>query len=95
MQEISKYLLIRFSSYNSSICNNTTANPERRGDGTFEQLGNKTECALIEVAYKMGHDYKEIRKTDKVLFGINSDFQSNSVLFCSKKNDNCVSNLEQ
>ena len=30
-------------------------------DGSFDQIGNKTECALIEMAYNLGVDFREVR----------------------------------
>ena len=33
----------------------------------MNQIGNKTECALIEMAYKMGFNYKEVRKSEKIV----------------------------
>lgn len=38
------------------IAINSNANPKLRGD-KFEQIGNKTECALLEMAYKLGYDF--------------------------------------
>lgn len=34
---------------------------------TSIQIGNKTECALLELAYKLGYDFKELRKKDHIV----------------------------
>ena len=48
---------------------NSNANPtkkkEKDGPG-YEQLGNKTECALLEFMIKLGLDYQVLRQQDKV-----------------------------
>lgn len=53
-----------------SICNNSSANPkfisERGQPIKIDQIGNKTECALLEVAYKMGFDYEKHRNRDRI-----------------------------
>lgn len=53
-----------------SICNNSSANPkfvqERNQPLRIEQIGNKTECALLEVAYRMGYDYEKFRNRDRL-----------------------------
>lgn len=48
------------------VCLNSNAHPKIESTGKFEQIGNKTECALLEMAYKMGYDFREIRKNTKV-----------------------------
>lgn len=45
---------------------NSNANPQIGQDNKFEQIGNKTECALLEMAFKMGYDFRLLRKTIKV-----------------------------
>lgn len=40
---------------------NSNANPKVKND-KFEQLGNKTECSLLEMIYKWGFDFRDIRK---------------------------------
>lgn len=47
------------------VCNNSNANPVITKSSN-EQIGNKTECALLEMAYKMGYDYKKFRNRDKI-----------------------------
>lgn len=46
----------------SRLCVNSNANPEIINENQFEQIGNKTECSLIELAYKFGYDYRVLRK---------------------------------
>lgn len=48
------------------ICNNSTANPVITSTSN-EQIGNKTECALLEMSYKMGFDYKRWRSRDRIV----------------------------
>ena len=52
------------------ICNNSSANPkfiaERGAPFRVEQNGNKTECALLEVAYNWGYDYEKFRNRDRI-----------------------------
>lgn len=52
------------------ICNNSNANPkfvQDKGNSLkIEQIGNKTECALLEVAYRMGYDYEKFRNRDRI-----------------------------
>lgn len=47
------------------LCVNANAYPKKR-NSTFEQIGNKTECALIEMAYAMGFTYTDYRPSDKI-----------------------------
>lgn len=51
------------------VCNNSNANPiihSTGGNIRVDQIGNKTECALIEMAYRMGYDYKKYRSRDHI-----------------------------
>ena len=53
-----------------SVTNNSNANPKivRSGsDLVIDQIGNKTECALLEMAFRMGYDYKKFRNRDQQL----------------------------
>lgn len=40
---------------------NSNAHPQIDEQGKFDQIGNKTECALLEMAYKFGFDFRSIR----------------------------------
>jgi Ca2+ transporting ATPase len=47
---------------------NSSANPilvEKNGILEIDQIGNKTDCALLEVAHILGHDYRNIRKENE------------------------------
>ncbi|CAD8137228.1 unnamed protein product [Paramecium octaurelia] len=44
------------------ICLNSMAHPQIDENGRFEHIGNKTECALLELAYKFGYDFRQIRQ---------------------------------
>lgn len=35
--------------------------------GKNQQIGNKTECATLELAYRLGYDYKKVRNKDKII----------------------------
>lgn len=53
-----------------SLCNNSNANPiitQEKGAIAIEQIGNKTECALLEMSYRMGFDYKKFRNKDQIV----------------------------
>ena len=43
------------------ICLNSNAFPKRSKAGKWDQTGNKTECALLEMAYNLGFDYNNYR----------------------------------
>lgn len=45
---------------------NSDANPKVKRGG-FEQTGNKTECALLEMVYNYGFDYRDIRKNEEII----------------------------
>lgn len=52
------------------ICFNSNANPiiqEVDGVRTIDQIGNKTDCALLELAYILGFDFRKIRNSDQVI----------------------------
>lgn len=48
------------------VCLNSNADPIVSHTDKFEQIGNKTECALLEMAYNMGFNFKKIRAENKV-----------------------------
>ena len=56
---------------------NSNANPKVKKDEKFEQLGNKTECSLLEMIYKWGFDFRDIRKkyADHVIYFIKPRLQ--------------------
>jgi Ca2+ transporting ATPase len=50
------------------ICVNSTAHPKihnKNNKVEFEQIGNKTECALLEMAHKFGYDFQTYRDREK------------------------------
>lgn len=49
------------------IAVNSNAYPKIDSNHKFEQIGNKTECALLEMAYKLGFDFKKVREQVLVL----------------------------
>jgi Ca2+ transporting ATPase len=48
------------------ICQNSTANPIIE-IGNNQQIGNKTECASLELAFRLGYDYKKVRNKDRII----------------------------
>lgn len=48
------------------VCTNSNAQPKIGQNNRFEQIGNKTECALLELSYKLGFDFRQVRKEVKV-----------------------------
>lgn len=54
-----------------SICLNSNATPDikeiENGQLRVLQTGNKTECALLEMAYKMGFNYKQHRNKEDII----------------------------
>ncbi|CAD8177614.1 unnamed protein product [Paramecium octaurelia] len=51
-----------------SICYNSNANPTKdKNSNRWIQIGNKTECALIELADLFGFKYGNYRQNDKIL----------------------------
>jgi Ca2+ transporting ATPase len=78
---------------NLSVTNNSNATPkiERQGgDITSNQIGNKTECALLEMSYKMGYDYKKWRNKDnqKKIFPFSSAKKKMATVYADDKGTN-------
>ena len=48
--------------FSNGVCVNSSANPIFTGDAV-EQIGNKTDCALLELAHKLGFNYRDVRKS--------------------------------
>lgn len=76
-----------------SVTNNSNANPKitRQGnDLLIDQLGNKTECALLEMAYKMGYDYKKFRNKEhqKKIFPFSSEKKKMATVYQDDKGVN-------
>jgi len=73
------------------ICNNSNANPkfvsEKSTNLRIEQNGNKTECALLEVAYKMGYDYEKFRNRDRIrkIFPFSSEKKKMATVYEDEK----------
>ena len=72
--------------FSIGICQNSNATPQitKQPNGTLliNQIGNKTECALLELAYKLGYPYREFRNKDKMLkvFPFSSKIKSMSTI---------------
>lgn len=50
------------------MCVNSGAFPiKNKQTNLFEQVGNKTECALLEIADRFGYSYENYRPSDKIL----------------------------
>ena len=73
------------------VCNNSSANPkfvqERGQPLRIEQIGNKTECALLEVAYRMGYDYEKFRNRDRIkkIFPFSSERKKMATVYEDEK----------
>jgi len=52
--------------FSESVCINSNAFPQKV-DGKWEQRGNKTECALLELASAFGVEYPKYRNSDNCL----------------------------
>jgi magnesium-transporting ATPase (P-type) len=48
------------------ICQNSTANPVIEINHS-QQIGNKTECATLELAFRLGYDYKKVRNKERII----------------------------
>jgi Ca2+ transporting ATPase len=73
-----------------SICVNSNANPritQHNNKIESEQIGNKTECALLEMAYKFGFDYKLYRNPERILkiFPFSSERKKMTTIFRDDK----------
>lgn len=60
LSENFKYLLA------NAIALNSDANPSVERS-KFTQIGNKTECALLELIYSLGSDFRELRKSEEII----------------------------
>ena len=73
------------------ICNNSSANPkfvsEKGCALKVDQIGNKTECALIEVSYNMGYDYEKFRNRDRIkkIFPFSSEKKKMATVYEDEK----------
>jgi Ca2+ transporting ATPase len=71
--------------FSIGCCLNSNAYPRISADGLFEMSGSKTECALLELAYKFGYDYRKIRNDGlyKILkvYPFSSDAKRMAVIF--------------
>jgi Ca2+ transporting ATPase len=72
----------------TGACVNSNAHPKleiKNNHTVFEQIGNKTECALLEMAHKFGYEFKNIRdkQKDKILkiFPFSSERKRMSTIF--------------
>lgn len=68
-----------------SICQNSNATPELFVEGDrirSNQIGNKTECALLEMALRLGFNYKEYRNKENIVkvFPFSSKIKSMSTV---------------
>lgn len=65
------------------IALNSDAHPVIEIDGKFKQIGNKTECALLEMSYKLGSNFIDIRNSMKAINTVpfSSDRKRMSVIF--------------
>ena len=76
-----------------SVTNNSNANPKIVRSGTdlaIDQIGNKTECALLEMAFRMGYDYKKFRSKEnqKKVFPFSSEKKKMCTIYEDDKGTN-------
>ena len=69
---------------------NSNASPKITVHGSkvdFEQIDNKTECAILEMLYKLGTDYRKPRDQNKIIrtFSFNSDRKKMTTLYSEGK----------
>ena len=74
------------------ICVNSDACPVLDDFNNFEQVGNKTECALLEMALHLGFDYNKYRIKDDIKFSIpfNSARKKMATIYQYPRKDKCV-----
>ncbi|KAL4435781.1 hypothetical protein ABPG74_015749 [Tetrahymena malaccensis] len=53
--------------FSECACLNSSANPTKNSLGKFEQIGNKTECALLELADTLGYNYVKVRQQNQII----------------------------
>lgn len=77
--------------FSLGVVNNSNANPKfvaEKGQALkIEQNGNKTECALLEVAYKLGYDYEKFRNRDRIkkIFPFSSEKKKMATVYEDEK----------
>ena len=76
--------------FSLGVCNNSNANPKfvsEKNGLRIEQNGNKTECALLEVAYRLGFDYEKFRNRDKIkkIFPFSSEKKKMATVYEDEK----------
>lgn len=56
------------------------------------QVGNKTECALLEMAFRMGYDFKKFRNKENQLriFPFSSEKKKMATVYADEKGVNYV-----
>lgn len=57
---------------------------------TNNQVGNKTDCALLEMAFVMGYDYKKFRAKENQfrIFPFSSERKKMATVYCDDKKIN-------
>lgn len=76
--------------FSLGVCNNSNANPKFISEKTglrSEQNGNKTECALLETAYRLGYDYEKFRNRDRIkkIFPFSSEKKKMATVYEDEK----------
>ena len=76
--------------FSLGVCNNSNANPKfvaEKNGLRIEQNGNKTECALLEVAYRVGFDYEKFRNRDRIkkIFPFSSEKKKMATVYEDEK----------
>lgn len=76
--------------FSLGVCNNSNANPKfvaEKNGLRIEQNGNKTECALLEVAYRVDYDYEKFRNRDRIkkIFPFSSEKKKMATVYEDEK----------
>lgn len=59
------------------------------GHKLIKQIGNKTECALLDLAYTLGYDYRDVRKTyeNSIIKVINFSYETKTMSIAISQNE--------
>ncbi|EGR33978.1 hypothetical protein IMG5_028960 [Ichthyophthirius multifiliis] len=72
-----------------SVCVNSTANPQKNQyDNKLTQIGNKTECALLQIVQDFGFDYQIERQREIILKVLPFSSQRKQMITIIKVNEN-------
>lgn len=74
--------------FSKNVCLNSNAYPAVDKFGRFDPMGSKTECALLECAFKFGFDFRKVRSKKGVevskFFPFSSQSKKMAVVYSEK-----------